>query len=104
MNIIVDNLQPTTAKVKGFETLYYTFWVRFMVTGSPDWVTVGGWRYWPDKRTVSTPSMNKGGLKGYYNTTKIPPTTYSRILDEVERHLGVPHAGVCRPQDEAEAA
>lgn len=100
MIILIEQLQQLDSKVKGVETPYWSFWVRFME--GPDGISVSGWRYWPDRQSLSTPSVYKGGR--YWNMTKVQTTTYNRVKEEIERLLNIPRSEATEPQVASEAA
>jgi hypothetical protein len=103
MKILIEQLQLNSKRVKSLETTYYTFWVRFFALGSPASISVSGWRYWPERRTLSTPSIKKSDAR-YFNTCKPTPDVYMAILSEVERLLGMPPAEPHAAQVESLAA
>jgi hypothetical protein len=43
---------------------YYTFWVHMWIAGT-QYVTIAGWKYYPDTKKIGLPSIHKGA--GHYN-------------------------------------
>jgi hypothetical protein len=84
MRILIEQLKPGTKKDAARE--YWTFWVR--VFSGDLWVSVSGFRYFPDKRTIALPAAQKGN-GSYHDMTKMSGVLFNRILEEVERLLGV---------------
>jgi len=85
MKILIENLKPGVSQFN--KESYFTFWVKFWDPKTDMWFSVSGWRYWPARRTLSTPAMHKGG-QNYSNTTKVSKSVYNQILLEIERVTG----------------
>lgn len=65
---------------------YYSFGVTWRVVASepvePEFVTTYGWRYFPDKDALSTPSINVG--KKFINTHRISADMYNEIKEKIQ--------------------
>ena len=85
--------------------VYWTFWVRLVM--GREFIATAGWRYWPHKVSLSTPSMRKGkgdnGTGKFFNTTSMSTGIYNVVLNECMRLFG-PADGQPTVTDEKVAA
>ena len=68
--------------VQGQKRGYFAFWVR-LIHGVVS-IAISGFKYFPDKKTVSTPSAMKGEGR-FVDTVKVTADTYNLILKEALR-------------------
>ena len=80
--VAIENFTPQEAK-NGRR--YYSFWVRVLM--GPYFISISGWKYFPDTAKLSTPSQNKGGTK-FINTTKTSAELYNRIQELAHEMFG----------------
>ena len=62
---------------------YWTFSVNFIENG----ITVAGWKYFPARGTVGTPSISKGPGKGFIRLVTVTKDLYNLILEKVQETL-----------------
>ncbi len=67
------------------ERKYYCFSLRILEGEFS--LSVSGWRYYPDNRTISTPSQYKGQGK-YVNTVNLTAETYNIVQDVAIKMFG----------------
>ena len=71
--------------VQGQKRGYFAFWVRLLDKDLS--IAVSGFKYFPDSRTVSSPSNCKGDGK-FVNTTKLSAELYNLIMTKAQEMLG----------------
>lgn len=77
--VTIENPSPQVSK-QGRK--YVSFWVRLLVDDF--FISIAGWKYYPDEQKISTPSQIKGPGK-FINTTKVNPAFYNHIQDLMTR-------------------
>jgi hypothetical protein len=75
--MVLISIEQITEQVSKTGRSYYSFWVRLNFNGRA--ISSGGWKYFPDKQTLSSPSQGKEGGR-FFNTTKLNPQMYNDIL------------------------
>jgi hypothetical protein len=84
MKVLIEQIKPGVSP--NTSQVYYTFWVRFMDVKTGLWITSGGWRYFPDTRTVYSPSVSKGN-GSYVTTVKTSTELHNLIQSKLETLL-----------------
>lgn len=80
MKLLVEQIKPGGSP--NASAPYYTFWVRVMDPKTGWWMTTGGWRYFPDRKTVGSPSISKG------NGSYVASVKYDALMrNEIQRQI-----------------
>jgi hypothetical protein len=86
MKIRVENGKSVTSQ-KGRS--YFSFWLR--VTDGPFALGVAGWKYYPDTKTISSPSQLKGKVKSggpkFINTSQPNPAFFNEVLAQAQAYF-----------------
>jgi hypothetical protein len=62
--LFIDEITPVETKNGVF---YYSFWVRLILEDTCT-IAISGWKYFPDKGNVLSPSIGKGKGKFFHST------------------------------------
>ena len=84
MFIAIENAVPQKAKTG---RVYFSFWAKlFFDDEGSRAISVSGFKYFPDTKSVSTPSINKGDTK-FINTSKLTAEMYNDIRQAAENAI-----------------
>ena len=86
---VLITLEQITEQVSKNNKPYFSFWVRLNFNGR--FLSVAGWKYFPQDRKLSTPSQGKGDGK-FVNTAKVDPKLYNDVLTLADQTFGGPVA------------
>ena len=84
MKFIIENIKWQS---RPGQRAYVTFWVRFLFPSLPGYLSISGWRYYPDTGTMATPSVPKGGGK-FMDLLHMSAEVYNAIGKEAYRLIG----------------
>lgn len=82
MFVAIDNIAPHEAR-NGRR--YFSFWAKVYFDDNR-FMSVSGFKYYPDTKTISTPSVNKGDEK-FINTAKLSALLYNDIRSAAENAI-----------------
>ncbi len=66
--------------------MYWNFAVE--LTDGELSASIGGWKYFPSRGTVGTPSISKGAGKGFINLVRVNKELYNLVLEKAIETLG----------------
>lgn len=81
MYVFIDNAVPQKAQSG---RRYISFWARVLI--GTEFISIAGFKYFPDTKSVSTPTQGKGGGK-FVNLTKMSGGLYNAIAQAAEKVL-----------------
>lgn len=82
MFVAIDNIAPHIARNT---RQYFSFWAK-VYFDNETFISVSGFKYYPDTKTISTPSVNKGDEK-FINTAKLSAKLYNSIRSAAENAI-----------------
>jgi hypothetical protein len=85
MRVLVEQIKPGVSAHSS--TMYFTFWVRLMDPRTGWWMSISGWRYYPERRQLSGPSISKGN-GSYVDTVKYDAELRNEIQRQIEAYVG----------------
>lgn len=91
MFVAIDGIAPQRSQSG---RRYFSFWAKLYFDDELS-INVSGFKYYPDTKTISTPSVNKGGDK-FINTAKLSGKMYNAIREAAETAIA-PQAGALEP-------
>ena len=80
--LMVEGFKPQETKAG---RKYYSFWVKILL--GEMFISIAGWKYFPDLDTVSSPSIGKGQEKGFFNTCKMNVAFYKAVQQKARQSI-----------------